>query len=312
VAYWNDNGSPQPTHDALAIVDCTITNASSHLVFASSTKMAILGSAFDTSKDSHVLRLSYVGKGVVSNNHVRGAAPTLHELKLHAPDYGAEGVGQGKYSEQVVISDNRFESVQTTWSVALAPQSGNADERIRDVILERNHFLAGPSTAILVDLSASATTLRNNIFDLSGGKGAIGIKVAPRGVEPKPDRTVIANNTFYRSDSSALVGIELSQDTANSSVHNNLAYAPSSGNASVFNAGGTGNSASNNVLSETLVFVSPSPSAPSDYRLIAGTAAIDGGVVVPGVFYDFELKTSPADGDGDGSPEPDLGAFEHD
>jgi hypothetical protein len=310
IKYWNGNGSPQPFHDANAIVECTVTNSSSHQIYVAGTRLMLMGGTFDTSVSSHVLRLVYVGQGVVSNNHVRGGAANLHELKLHSQDFLAEGITQGKYSEDLVISDNLFESVNTSWSVAIAPESGNWDERIRQVILERNHFVAGTNTQILLDLSTTETTVRNNLFDLTNGKNGSGVKVTRRGIEPSPDQTVIANNTFYRGDGANLTGVELSQDTTNSAVFNNLAYAPLSGNANVLASGGTGTQASNNVLFTSSVFVSPSPSVPSDFRLITGSPAIDGGVIVPGVFYDFELKASPQDGDGNGNPEPDVGAFE--
>lgn len=312
VGYWNSTGFPQPIHDAIAVADCTVTNSTQHQIYVAATNLMILGGDFDTCPSSHILRIPYAGKGVISNCHVRGAGENLNELKLHAPNFGDAGALQGKYTEQLVISDNRFESVNTAWSVQPAPQNSTRDERVRDVLIERNHFVSGPNTRVMLNLSATDCTIRSNLFDLSGSPSCAGIAVGPRGIEPIPDGNVVANNTFYRSDSAGLTGVDLADATKNTVVHNNLAYAPSSPGATVLSTGGTGTVSSNNLLSNQLVFVSPSPSAPSDFRLLGGTVAVDGGVLVPGVFTDFDLKTSPTDGDGDGVSQPDVGAFEYD
>ena len=56
----------------------------------------------------------------------------------------------GTYSEKIVISDNKFIANATSndaaWTVALGPQDNAHDERLRDIIFERNWMTASGST----------------------------------------------------------------------------------------------------------------------------------------------------------------------
>ncbi len=310
IEYWNNNGTPMPYHDGLVVADTTIRDAAYHHLYVASSRLALLGSTFDTSINSHILRLTYVGQGVISNCEVRGATSSRHEMKLHAPNYSGAGFGAGIATEELVVSDNTFESVNSAWSIRPGPQNGERDERLHDVLFERNLFRAGPSTTVLVNIAATDSTFRNNVFDMSGATSCIGVNVAPGSIEPQPDGTVIVNNTFYRSDSASVIGVDIEAETSNSIVCNNLGYAPNSPTAALTILDGQGVLASHNLLSVTSPFVSANPTEATDFRLAPASTAIDSGTIVPGLYYDFDLNTSPVDGDGDGTPVPDVGAFE--
>src|SRR6202034_1256565 len=106
--------------------------------------------------------------------------------------------------ELIMETDNVFSGTSGAVLVENAPQNGNYDERLRNIVVERNIF-AGSSTGggrqILV--SAVNETLRDNIFNGTVAGGGIGAQIAERGIEPVPQYVEFYNNTCYGGSSCA-------------------------------------------------------------------------------------------------------------
>jgi hypothetical protein len=151
----------------------------------------------------------------------------------------------GVYTELIEISDNLFSGTSGAILVENAPQNGNDDERLRNIVVERNIF-QGSSTnggrQILV--SAVNETLRNNVFNQSVAGGGQGIQVARRGIEPVPQFVEVYNNTCYAGTCAAFSGTNFTAAGINSWAKNNLCFT-----GSCISNGGTGNTVSNNSAS---------------------------------------------------------------
>lgn len=73
-------------------------------------------------------------------------------IKLHAGPWATAGVanpgGVGTFTERVVIADNKIIGGINPWTISLGPQAEAQDERVRDIIVERNWFTAGSATVV--------------------------------------------------------------------------------------------------------------------------------------------------------------------
>ena len=198
----------------------------------------------------------------------------------------------------------------------VGPENSFQDERVRDIIIERNWFRAGSSTEVLLKLFASRITVRNNLFDQSNGANGLNdnirvIWVDRRGIEPIPDANRIYNNTIYRSNGIAggtFYGIVLSLGT-NMVVRNNLGYAPSISGAVMLVDGATATTKSNNSSDSQLRGMDPRftvtpPTTPAQYKPMSGYA-VGGGSISPKapVWSDFFRAPTPST--------PDIGAVIH-
>jgi hypothetical protein len=305
-------------HDQVFLVDSECFNGYVNQVYIGSTRLVLMGNYLHDSPTSHVLRVWQASKGVISHNIIRNAGPYRHALKLHGNPYQScippnDGCsypcnspcnGVAPETREVVVADNLF-STSSQWAVTLGPQDSGADERLSDVIVERNQFLsAGSYLGVSLLVWARDVSVRNNLFDGTDANfgGYTAITVAQRGVEAAPERVAILNNTAYRGDSSAeflFTSVEgLAQNTI---VRNNLAAAPLATTKNMVSSVSTTTLQSNNLLASILPFVN----APArDFHLTATSSAIDQGMPVP-VFDDFEQNSRPC---GNGW---DLGAFEY-
>ena len=327
INYWNNHGSSGHTIDQLSIVDSTSaagTNSGTSC-YNAGNRVAFMGNSIDgggIAKGSHLARFTFLNKAVISNNSLSRPGFDRHTIKLHAPYWNAtEGVfdptatippssgpdstnysaalnGDG-YSKQIVISDNKFTDYANPWSVTVGPQDGGKDERVRDVIIERNWFVATTTSQSFVTIWATETTVRNNLFAASSSNAA-GVMVAQRGIEPPSSNVRIFNNSFfstYSSSSNPVMPFQIGNTTTNTTVKNNLAYAPNSNN--VLMIGGTGKSgfiASSNTtkaqVHDTNPFIANPPVNPADFNLTKGSYAIGAGETVP-VWSDFFLQSRP-------------------
>jgi hypothetical protein len=310
IDFWNNNGNPgHVVWNELAIVDSTTANivggGGSYSVYASAHRFSLLGNNFNNSgTGSHTLRILHAQRAVISNNTIAGAGATQHIIKLHARGWADAGVsnpgGVGTFSEKVVLSDNKFQGGIEQWTVALGPQDGGSDERLRDFIVERNWLKPGSTTQVELIVWAVETTIRNNIFDTTGATAGAhqGLVVERRGIEPASNQVRIYNNTFYNADASSnFVAVDLGSQVTNITMKNNLAYSPGDSSAVMRSGSGasgldaTNNSADSDVRTNNPMFASPT-SAPADFMLNAGSYAIDTGASVP-VFSDFFRLSRP-------------------
>jgi hypothetical protein len=127
-----------------------------------------------------VLGGSFNGVGAPTNGNARNSSPTW----------------TGVYTELIEIPDNVSSGSSGAILVDTAPQNSVTDERLRNIVIERNIF-HGSSTNGGRQLLVSAVneTVRDNVFNQSAVGGGQGIQVAEHGIEPVPQFVEIYNNT---------------------------------------------------------------------------------------------------------------------
>ena len=319
--WWNSNGSPGHTvFDQVAIVDSTISRAiggnGNVGVLLTGKRLSMMGSVVDDSTFAeHVIRIFYLNKGVLSNNTLSKAPSTKHVIKLHGPTWiggsTPTGVLSSGYTEQVVLSDNKFVGASNPWTVAVGPQDSGSDERLRNIIIERNWFTAGAGTQTALLVWAVSTTVRNNICDMTGAQFHQCIEVARRGIEPSPNNVQVYNNTFYSGSAGDFIGTTIGASATNISVINNLGSAPSAtGPVMLSGTGASGLVQSNNILnnSPSALFVNATPSIPVDFNLKSlPNPARETGLATIDVLSDFFLANRPKSGT---TGVTDIGAIE--
>lgn len=291
--FHNSTGFPGHTlFDQMVIVDSTtnnITGFSAALsVFASATRFMMLGNSFDNnSGGEHTVRLPYIGKGVVSNNTFQGQPPTKAAFTLRSSVFGSTGVEGGIGTQYVVVSDNKFiDAVGSDFITYYGPQ-GAVDERVVDVITERNLYLAGggpvSGTQVGLALVGHEHTIRNNLFNTSGGRAHLAIKILDLTVIS--DQIRVYNNTMYSADTDIdFIGVRVDPAETNVTVKNNLGYAPNDTQHFMVSCGGSpsfalcptltaaNNSTNTDVLSTNPNFTATPPVATTDWRPTAGYA----------------------------------------
>jgi hypothetical protein len=246
---------------------------------------AVLGGSFNgvgapnNGAGIETVRVSACRMCVFANNTISNANDVGAVLKLHNGNTDLSSPPwTGVYTELIEISDNLFSGTSGAQLVELSPQNANDDERLRNIVVERNIF-QGSSTnggrQILV--SAVNTTLRDNVFNQSVAGGGQGIQVAERGIEPVPQFVEIYNNTCYEGTCAAFSGTNYAAAGINSWAQNNLCYL-----GSCISNSGTGNTVSNNSASTSanpaFANASGSLSIISDFK---PTANYTGGARVP-------------------------------
>ena len=317
--YWDNHGHPGHTAVSEWVIQDTIstninTNMGDWRLFLSGNKIAAMGNYLDGQNGgSHVIRGACLDKAIISNNYIAHAGSTQHNIKLHAIGWSTNSPtcnpgGAGKYTEHVLIADNEIVGYNNAWTVSLGPQNAQSDERLRNIIVERNWFKAGPGQGIAMESSAADSTYRNNIIDMTGAPGHIGIDVTQRGVEPAPSNVQVYNNTIYDGDTIDFAGVRVISGSSNITVMNNLGVVPSAaGQNIVVNNGSSGFVGSNNLLSNSPsnIFISGNPALPADYGLkpLPNYARDTGSMVVP-VLSDFFNTSRPQNG------VTDIGAVE--
>jgi PKD repeat protein len=313
--WWNNHGFPGHTiFSEWSVVDSYMTgipgcNSPGHYecdwrVYISGKNISVQGNYLDNQDTggSHVIRSEYMRKGVIGNNSLARTGDFQLAIKLHSSIWGVAGVsdpaGTGTYSEQVVIADNKIMGGINPWTISLGPQDEISDERVRDIIVERNWFTAGSATQVHMHINSSETTIRNNICDLTGGAYHTCVLVDRWGVAPAPANVRVYNNTFYSGPANDFVGVEIGT-ASNTIVQNNLLSAPAASNPVMISGTGTGLIQSNNLLYSTpsALFVSAVPTVPADFRLIAlPNPARDTGLPTVPVLSDFFLLPRPQNG----------------
>ncbi|MBI5891275.1 MAG: PKD domain-containing protein [Nitrosomonadales bacterium] len=326
--------------DEIAIVDSTITpifnGTSGWRIYASANRGSIQGNTLgnminNNSMGSHVLRIPYMEKGVVANNTIARPGANQLAIKLHSQAWCESTSPVGKcvsydndapppaytyrtnthpigvfaklsgYTEKVVISDNRIIGADNPYTMSVASQNRQSDERLRDIIVERNWFQSGTGTQLSILVGASATTIRNNIFDMSAGKYKTFVNVSPPGTSPPSMNVHVYNNTFYGGSASPIPGnefvaVSVDPTATDVAIVNNLISAPSATNPVAIFGKSPGLFSSNNSSAAQLKYlpgwISATPSTPSDFKLKAGSYAIGAGMSIP-LFSDFFLNSRP-------------------
>jgi hypothetical protein len=298
-----------------------------------------LGSTSTTKDTSHAIRIPYTAHASIMDNTLERSGSTEQLIKLMAPSFpqtmGGEGdtnldaycaaynyagcpianvngVGGG-YTRWVEESDNKLVAAYTSYMVSAAPQNQNSDERLKDVVIERNYFDAGPNSTVSKGILAIGFdfAIRNNIFNFTNmGDGvAVAYYTEEGGTISVPSYGgEIYNNSFYTSHNnlgSRLMAFYLMDTNTNMvTLKNNLAWTPNStGGDAMFACVVVGGSTcigstspqltqSNNTTTAemegaTSPFASSSPVAASDYTPASGSYAIGAGDSTVPLWSDF-------------------------
>jgi hypothetical protein len=216
---------------------------------------ALLGNSFNGqgaptgSNGIEVVRVSACRMCVIANNTFQNANNVGAVLKVHNGNtWMTQPTWTGQYTELVEISDNLFTGTSGAQLVETSPQNGVTDERLRNIVVERNVFAATTGGGRQILVSAVNETVRDNAFYGQIAHPTWGIQVAQRGIEPVPQGVELYNNTCYGGGTCAgFSGQNFTAAGNNSYAKNNLFYRPGGG-ATVSNAG-AGNSVSNNSVS---------------------------------------------------------------
>jgi len=337
--HWETEG-----HDGVMMVDNDASQGRDYIAYVGSKRLVLMGNRFDDASVSHVVRVWHAHKGYIAHNEISGASTTStrgrHALKLHSP-YEQELVGAssnlnpwtgteipaaallGTRTRYVVISDNIFGAAGPA-PVSIGPQDDSHDERLMDIVVEKNRFfpaygtISCCSTAVASGISVSSryVTVRNNIFNGDGsGKYYTAIDIHKRGIEPAPLGVRVFNNTIYKKVVNSNdgyrqhIGIAIDNYTQETLIQNNLVQLTDEGHGQrAFIL-----STNENILQDHNLFtlnaglINPDTSnhLQKNFALSFDSAGIDQGIDVP-VFEDFNGNTRPLL---DGTY--DLGAFEY-
>ncbi len=270
--------------------------------------VAILGNVIDKptgGTHDHNAR-TYITHSLIGHNIFRGGSAGRHQLKFVGffptgnPDRSA-GM-QTEAVEYSIVSDNVFEeSFNMSWVMAYGAVDDTKDQRIEHCIFERNQFRADIGTRVFIHGACHFITIRNNVFDATGSlENVRAIHITQDGIAPDPYEVSVLNNTFYRSGSFGLTGVEIGSMSTNTSVFNNLGSAASSG--VMINGSGTGLSAGSNLWTAAAGFIN---SSGGNFHLQSSSPAIDAGAELDNVHEDLEWNSRPQ-----GSA-CDLGAYEY-
>lgn len=342
INWWNNTAGGLGGHtiDQLAIVDSTIDygpntayggyNAGNRVAFMGNSidnggiqirhdaqGNSILNAAGNPINGSHVTRFPYLGKAVISNNSLSRPGFDRHIIKLHAPSWvnGVPDVSQKSnysvafegdgYSKQIVISDNKFTDYLNSWSISIGPQDSASDERLRDIILERNLHITTPTSQAGQLIRAQEVTSRNNLYLGGGSKAQTLIRINVDGIEPPASNVRVYNNTQYSENeipSGQFLMVDVSDPrVSNVTIKNNLAYAPNAqspllyANVGAANVVVSNNSTNYQIKNTSPLFAATPPKLISNWMVLTGSYAINGGATVP-VWSDYFLNTRPQKG----------------
>ena len=300
----------QHLFDQIAVVDSTTSTIKNvYSFYGAASRLMLMGNNFDngaTAGGSHVIRITCTDKFALNNNTVTGAKVADHNLKLHAMIWNQDSVcnpgAVGTFSQNIHIADNKFIGGVEDWSQAIGPEDSTVDERVRQVIVERNWFTGAAANQSLLKIWAKEVTVRNNLFNATGMTTAHeAMHVEQRGPgQMVPTLVNVYNNTFFSSVAdNDFAGVTIDNVATFVVVRNNLGYAPAdtqhiltqgTGGGGV----GTGQVVKTNNSSNGQVgnpgtnpnFTSATPSVPADFVIQTTSYAKNAGFSVP-VFSDF-------------------------
>jgi hypothetical protein len=183
---------------------------------------------------------------VIENNTIENANNVGAVLKLHNGNPGSRPAWSGVYTEWIEISDNLFTGRSGGQLVESAPQNGGTDERLRNIVFERNLFAGGDGIGRYLLASAANETIRDNVFYTADGQtnpAFYAIQIARRGIEPTASNVVVTNNLCFALSSSAnqacvgFDGVAFSAAGVNGYARDNRFFAPGRTRPSVVDRG---------------------------------------------------------------------------
>jgi len=287
--------------------DCTASQTTGNVTYFRGIKSAIMGGNFGPyavgSVAEHIIRVQQAKKMVIANNTMTQpgiGSGGKHCLTIRAKTY----VTTDDDTQYILATGNKLDAGTTSQQIStVSPSADSQDEHIYDVILERNWYVYGAVAQLGLKISAVRVTVRNNIFQMSGGADPTGINVYNENINwsgqggtdnfPTPTDNWFLNNTIYSSDSTTAIGITIGNfngwdnGVTNTVVGNNLYYTPldaspdflfESAGKSTGTTGAAGtNGNSSDVQGNTDPFVT-APTTPLTFVVSASAYAADGGV----------------------------------
>lgn len=250
-------------------------------VYQNINYMAVMGSHFDGnspggSSGIETVRVSAARLDTITNSDFLNSNPTGSVLKFHSGNtFNTQCIWIGQYTEMNVISDNFFGGNSGGQLVEVGPQNGVTDERLRNIIVERNVFNPHTGTNDALMLAAMNVSVRDNAFNMSNDTGDKAVHIGRRGFEFSSNNTAgstcsgsgttgapvnasapqydeIYNNSAYANAGAAYAfsgGGDLTAPGNNGFAENNLLYTLNGG--TVVSNSGTGNTVSNNTSTVT-------------------------------------------------------------
>jgi hypothetical protein len=226
--------------------------------FPNDNYQAMLGNSFNgagvgNGSGIETVRIAACRFCVIENNTIENASNVGAVLKLHSGNRGSSVAWAGVYSEFIEISDNLFTGTSGAQLVENAPQNSAFDERLRNIVVERNLFSSGAASGRQLLVSAVNESVRDNVFYAAGSSQppAWGVQVAQRGIEPVPSGVEVYNNTCDQVQICVgFEGVTMRAPPTGSVAQNNLFYIPAGGHATVVNTG-AGNTVSHNTATPT-------------------------------------------------------------
>lgn len=311
--HYNTDG-----HNGVRILNSHIHNSEANIIFVGSEKLVLQGNLLYEASLSHVVRIWQGYKAVIAHNVIHGSSAQNHTgrlaLKYHGPRELEINVDStihlDKRSQYAVIYDNIF-GTSGPWPVTIGPQNINYDERIQDILVEGNRFLAGWGTfstgSALVSnglrINANYVTVKNNIFDGTGsGQDYFACVITPTPTVSASGNRVF-NNTSFKNDFEGGSGsyrfARIYEGAANNKIYNNLMLKAGQSPASMQTCGDDGENTitKNNLLLEDVTNILDAENSDiiqRDFRLLKNSPAINAGLAVP-VYYDFLLNSREKD-----------------
>jgi hypothetical protein len=171
----------------------------------------------------------------------------------------------GQFTELVVLADNLFTGNSGGILSDVAPQNGGVDERLRNIVIERNLYSSPTNSCCdaLLLFTGANLTIRDNVFYMPAN-GSIfpqtGAILAQRGSGNAQvnEFSEAYNNTCYAPNTKSgqqCIGFDTSGATfvatANSFAQNNLFFVPTTATGPSVHNTGSGNTVSNNTVTVT-------------------------------------------------------------
>jgi hypothetical protein len=281
----------------MSVVACDIRDFYGYAQYGGGENLFVTGNQFHNSDITHISRVWWAYKGVYSHNMVSGASLTNSQarvaLKLHGPKsspsqlpgstkikevgtFEETGGGGLPYSNQyIVVADNVFGSSGSR-PVDILPQDIYSDERIYDVIFERNKMIqdygrhSSKPWQKAFHILGYYITARNNIFDASYADGNLTgltqIEIENYDFMPTPTGTHIYNNTFYgKGDDlvNGVTGVRVFAGVTGAVIRNNyLSYPDATSTRTIVDDQSGLAMVSDNVMTNAPAFVDPDNSDP--------------------------------------------------
>jgi PKD repeat protein len=310
-----------PLFDGLAIVDGTLTQPAGSFRIGmdlAADRLMVMGNTIrDASVGAQVcgtagrtgIQVRLSDRAVVAHNDVQSHQ---RPLIVNAKEFADAGAGQYRVTGRVEVSDNLLAAACLAVVIGPVSSANDQDQRVRDVILERNRLQSGGLDGHGIRLCGQDLVVRNNLVEVvAAGYSVPCVALSQRGVvgtTPSPDRADVVNNTCYSADATELYLVDVT-DSEGSRVVNNLLWGSDVTTRGV-QRGTAAVAQSSNLLPAATPFEVMAPSSPLEFGLPAASPAVDAGELFPGVGDDYLGAPRPKDGDGVAPSQNDIGALE--